>query len=195
MKTSPVDGAQLVYVPGSGDVESFWIDQSAVTTSMFEKFVNAVSYTTDAEKSGVGYVWTSLGEQPATQFPGQTGVVLEWKLISGVDWKNPPRDESRGNGDEILQVSWNDALAYCQWAGRELLRADEWELALATEPSVEFYNTRNGLGEWGQNKATSVYRVVLGYQNIRWGYNLIFQDWGFAENRSANILTFRCKEK
>ncbi len=194
-KTSAIDGMTQVRISGSGGVDTFWIDQSAVSNSMFEKFVNATSYITDAEKNGIGLVWTNLGEQPATQFPGQTGVVFEWKLVSGVNWKNPSRDKWLGDGNQVLQVSWNDALAYCQWAGRTLVTEAEWELARASEPSVNFYNSRVGLGEWGENKTTGAYRIVLGYRDVLWGYNSIFPERGFLEYRSANILTFRCKEK
>lgn len=191
-KTSPIDAAKMVRIPGSGNVESFWIDQSAVTTSMFEKFVNATEYTTDAEKNGVGFVWTNLGEQPATQFPGQTGVVYEWKLVSAVNWKNPTREEWMG--DQVLQVSWNDALAYCQWAGKELVTIEEWELARTSGLTFDF---DADFGEWGENRTSGVYRVVLGRDDVKWGgyTTYLFQEKGFVEYRSANRLTFRCKEK
>ncbi len=163
---------------------------------MFEKFVHSTSYVTDAEKNGVGFVWTFLGELPATQFPGQTGVAYEWKLISGVNWKNPSAN-TKYSDNEVLQVSWNDATAYCHWAGRELLTMAEWNLAREASPAITFYNKPNGLGEWGQDKTSSTYRIVLGRQEIKWGgyTTYVFQENGFIEYRSANRLTFRCKER
>jgi formylglycine-generating enzyme required for sulfatase activity len=163
---------------------------------MFDKFVRSTGYVTDAENNGVGFVWTFLGEQVATQFPGQTGVAYEWKLLSGVNWKNPPKD-NQYSGKEVLQVSWNDAAAYCEWAGRELLTLKEWELARVSSLPITFYNSPDGLGEWGQDKTSGIYRAVLGRQDMKWGgyTTYVFQENGFIEYRSADRLTFRCKDR
>lgn len=193
-KISLKDDALMVLIQEPEGLESFWIYERAVSVSMFSKFVEETGYITDAEKNGIGYVWTFLGEVPATQFPGQTGIAYQWKLLSGVNWTNPPA-ENYIDTSEVLQVSWNDAKAYCQWVDKELLNEKDWETALKNSSSVIFYNNRLGLGEWGEDKIQSVYRVVLGFKDINpYGY-LLFSEQGYVEYRSSNRLTFRCAEK
>ena len=97
---------------------AFWIDRTEVTNAMFAKFVAASGYKTDAEKVGKGWVFD--------------GASKSWKETSGADWQHP-----RGPGGNVARldqhpvvlVSWNDAAAYCAWAGRRLPTEAEWEKA------------------------------------------------------------------
>lgn len=137
------DGVVLVYVPegeflmGSTDKDllaasdetasdekpqhlvnlaAFWIDQTEVTNKLFSSFVSATEYKTDAEKIGWSYVNN-----------GQ-----EWLKVSGANWQNPTGPSSNILDKEqhpVIQVSWNDAVAYCKWAGRRLPAEAEWEKA------------------------------------------------------------------
>jgi len=134
------DGMTLLYVPageftmGSGDASSnekqhtvyldaFWIDQTEVTNAMFQKFVKATNYQTDAEKQGSGNVFDTT----AITF-------TSWSDTQGADWQLPrgPNPNSNLNGladHPVVQVSWNDATAYCKWAGGDLPTEAQWEKA------------------------------------------------------------------
>jgi len=128
----PVDASAMVLIP-SGEftmgsdkyaaekpvqqiyLDNYYIDKYLVTNRQFQKFVEETGYETDAEKEGAGMV--RIGRR--------------WKKVPGTNWKMPDgfaTIEGKEN-HPVSQVSYNDALAYCQWAKKDLPTEAQWERA------------------------------------------------------------------
>jgi formylglycine-generating enzyme required for sulfatase activity len=93
-------------------MRGFYIDKYEMTVGQFRKFVADSHYQTEAERSGYGYHLDK----------GQS--LLK---IPGASWKDPgfPQADSH----PVVMVSWNDAKAYCDWAGVRLPTVAEWTKA------------------------------------------------------------------
>jgi len=74
-------------------LSSFYMSKYAVTVSEFKSFVEATGYQTDIEKGGYSQNWRH----------GVSGSV---------------RPESEAN-HPVICVSWNDAVAYCEWMSKK----------------------------------------------------------------------------
>jgi sulfatase modifying factor 1 len=98
-------------------VAPFFLDVHPVTVADFGRFVAATGFRSHAEAVGGTGVF-----DPAT---GQ------WSLVDGADWRHPrgPDAPPASEDHPVTQVSWNDAQAYCAWAGKRLPSEIEWEHA------------------------------------------------------------------
>ncbi|MBN9077267.1 MAG: sulfatase modifying factor 1 (C-alpha-formyglycine- generating enzyme 1) [Rhizobiales bacterium 65-79] len=125
----PGDGERPVH-PVS--VSPFTIDATSVTNDDFARFVEATGYRTEAEIFGYSAVFHLALQADENDILGQPPRTPWWLGVAEADWRRPNGRKSsiEGLGDHpVVHVSWNDAQAYCRWAGRRLPTEAEWEYA------------------------------------------------------------------
>lgn len=113
-------------------LDDFRIDVTTVTNRMFAEFVAKTGYQTTAELYGNSAVFHLLLNAPHSDILGVAGGAPWWLSVRGADWSHPAGSRSSWidlPDHPVVHVSFDDAQAYCAWAGRRLPTEAQWEYA------------------------------------------------------------------
>lgn len=111
----------------------FYIDATTVTNAVFSEFISQTKYVTDAEKFGWSFVLFHLLSKKLLDTHPKVAVQTPWwYAIDGASWNHPEGPETNildRMDHPVVHISWNDAIAFCEWSGKRLPTEAEWEFA------------------------------------------------------------------
>lgn len=190
--------------PREVEVKGFWMSQTEVTNAQFAAFVAATGYRTEAELDPPALP----GAPPEMLQPGSAVFRVPtpdnrnwWSWVPGANWQHPSGPQSAIAGrdtDPVVQVTFNDALAYARWAGLSLPSEDQWEFAAraggatlpepkdtAGEPTANYYQGVFPARDLGEDGFTTRAPVGCFPANAYGLHDMIGNVWEWTTNPAA----------
>ena len=162
-------------------LSAFYLDRNEVTNQDFKKFVDAKGY-----QSTVGQKGEASGLVESTGF--FSGVTWEIDKLEQATWEQPVGANSPSPAElesyPVVQVSWFDANAYCQWVGKRLPTEAEWEYAARAGTESQHW--------WGNELPGTrrVGNVADTYAKTAFGLEPSFVDYDDGYERTAPVRSF-----
>ncbi len=168
------------------ELNGFWMDPHPVTNRQFQEFIDATGYVTQAETAPDAIAYPEIppeqlkaGSAVFVQ-PESTAVDLSaavdlsdplswWEFVEGACWKNPLGRESDLEGKEnhpVVHISFLDAIAYAEWAKKQIPTEREWEFAARGGIMGAEFVWGNELKPDGQTMA-NIWKGTFPYENLK----------------------------
>lgn len=167
-------------------LSAFWMDKTPVTNAQFAEFIKKSNYITTAEKP-VDWEQLKLQLPPWTPKPRDEDLMpaslifikqnqpvplndpsIWWAWVHNTNWQHPhgPESSIEDLNHPVVHVSWDDALAYCNYYGKRLPTEAEWEYAARGGLENKLYPWGDEPINEGKQKA-NVWQGEFPYENKR----------------------------
>lgn len=149
-------------------INPFFMDSHTVTNAQFSEFVEETGYRTEAEAFGWSFVFRQfISEKTLKQVKQVVQGTPWWCTVDGAYWRRPEGPDSAIDerlDHPVVHISWNDAQAYCQWAGKRLPTEAEWEFAARGGLDQKRYPWGDELAPEGEHRC-NIWQGVFPNQN------------------------------
>lgn len=118
---------------------AFYLGQHEVTVGQFRRFLADSGYQPESEADGTGGYGYNPAYDPAKSVRGDAFEGRDRKY----SWRNPGFQQ--GEDHPVVNVTWNDAVAMCQWLSKvegkryRLPTEAEWEYAARAGTRTQYY--------------------------------------------------------